>query len=277
VTSPDEPRSWRFLLSRRWVLFFLTVVVLGYACWWLGEWQFHRLEHKKADNAIVRANYDAPAEPVADVLAPGRTVADHDEWRVVRATGTYDASKTVIVRYRTNDDGDPGVDVVVPLVTTDGTSLLVDRGWLSTEADVPAPGDVPAPPAGKVTVTGWVRQDWSGSSTTITDQSVRAVSSAVIGPALGLKVYGGFVQLRSETPPPATPLTPSDKPDLSNGPHFFYGLQWWFFGVLAAGGFGYLAWDERQHGNRGERRRAAAAAADAEAERGRQAGRRTEA
>src|SRR5262249_3700268 len=147
VTSPEEPQSWRFLLSRRWVLFFLTVIVLGYACWWLGEWQFHRLEHKKADNAIIQSNYDRSPGPVGDGPAPGRAAPDQDECRVLSATGTSDAAKTVIVRYRSNAHGDPGVDVVVPLVTSNGDSLLVDRGWLSTEADVPAPGDVPPPPS----------------------------------------------------------------------------------------------------------------------------------
>jgi cytochrome oxidase assembly protein ShyY1 len=38
----------------------------------------------------------------------------------------------------------------------------------------------------------------------------------------------------------------AERPDLSNGPHFFYGLQWWFFAALAVFGFGYLAWDERK-------------------------------
>ncbi|WP_246087087.1 hypothetical protein [Nocardioides humi] len=42
-------------------------------------------------------------------------------------------------------------------------------------------------------------------------------------------------------------------PELGEGPHFFYGLQWWFFGVLAIGGFAYLAWDERRLGPRGQR------------------------
>ena len=38
----------------------------------------------------------------------------------------------------------------------------------------------------------------------------------------------------------------AELPDLGNGPHFFYGLQWWFFGVLAVFGFFYLAYDERK-------------------------------
>ena len=31
---------------------------------------------------------------------------------------------------------------------------------------------------------------------------------------------------------------------MDEGPHFFYGLQWWFFGALAIFGFGYLMYDE---------------------------------
>ncbi len=41
-------------------------------------------------------------------------------------------------------------------------------------------------------------------------------------------------------------------PELNNGPHFFYGLQWWFFGVLAVFGFCYLAFDEWRSGRRDE-------------------------
>jgi len=246
-------RSFRFLLSRRWLLLALAIGLVAVATWWLGEWQFSRLDDRKERNAVVRANEDKPPAPVADVLAPGREVADDDEWRQVTATGTYADEDTVIVRYRTRD-GASGVDVVVPLVTADGTALLVDRGWMASDnrgTDVP---DVPAPPAGEVTVTGWVRSDGSGSSTEVHDQSTRAISSERIGEALERELYGGFVELRSEDPEPAESLEQVELPELDNGPHFFYGLQWWFFGVLAIGGFGYLAYDEWRNGPRGPRR-----------------------
>jgi cytochrome oxidase assembly protein ShyY1 len=247
-------RSFRFLLSRRWLLFAAAVVLIGYATWWLGEWQFSRLEDRKQSNAVVRANEDKPPAPVADVLEPGREVAEDDEWRQVTATGSYATEDTIIVRYRTRD-GASGVDVVVPLVTADGTALLVDRGWLQTDNRGVDVTDVPDPPAGEVTVTGWVRSDGSGSSTEVHDQSTRAISSERIGSALGREVYGGFVELRSENPEPAESLEPVELPELDNGPHFFYGLQWWFFGLLAICGFGYLAYDEWRNGPRGPRRR----------------------
>jgi hypothetical protein len=87
----------------------------------------------------------------------------------------------------------------------------------------------------------------------VIDASTRAISSSQIEPAIGIPTYGGFVQLLTESPRPATALTRADPPDLSNGPHFFYALQWWFFGLLALFGYGYLAWEEVT--GRGELRR----------------------
>ncbi|MFC4784949.1 SURF1 family cytochrome oxidase biogenesis protein [Nocardioides sp. MAHUQ-72] len=243
-------RSLRFLLSRRWLLFTLVVVLLAYATWWLGEWQFHRLADRKDANAIIRANEARDPAPVADVLAPDRPVDEQDEWRVVTATGTYDEADTVVVRYRTRD-GESGLDVVVPLVTADGTALLVDRGWMPSDNRGTDPSDVPSPPSGEVTVTGWVRADATDSAE-VSDHSTRAISSVEIGRTLDREVYGGFVDLKSEDPAPAQPLEGAELPELDNGPHFFYGLQWWFFGVLAVFGFFYLMYDEWRSGKRGE-------------------------
>jgi len=237
----------RFLVQRRWIVFALAVVALAWVAWRLGEWQFHRLEDRQERNEIIQRNEEAGAAPVAEVLAPGRDVALADEWRIVEATGTYAVEDTVIVRYRTRE-GASGVDVVVPLELADGTSLLVDRGWYATDNRGATTADVPEPPAGEVTVTGWVRRDAEGDSTEVADQSTRAVDSGRIGDALGRDVLGGWVDLRSESPAPETPLVPVELPELDQGPHFFYGLQWWFFGALAIFGFFYLVYDEWRGG-----------------------------
>jgi cytochrome oxidase assembly protein ShyY1 len=235
--------SLRLFLSRRWVLFAITVALLAWLAWRLGEWQFHRLEDRKERNAIVERNTSAASVPVAEALAVDDPVDKDEEWKRVTATGSYDTENTVIIRYRTRD-GAPGVDVVVPLTTSEGPALLVDRGWFATKERDLGPDDVPAPPPGEVTVTGWTRTDGTGDSTTVRNQSARAVSSEEIADALDLTVYGGFVDLESETPKPDEPLERAELPELDNGPHFFYGLQWWFFGALAIFGFCYLAYDE---------------------------------
>ena len=242
----------RFLVSRRWIVFALVVVFLAWVAWRLGEWQFHRLDDRRESNSIIERNEKAGPAPVSEVLAPGRDVSADDEWRIVEATGTYDVEDTVIVRYRTRD-GEAGVDVVVPLELADGTALLVDRGWYATDNRGATTADVPAPPSGEVDVTGWVRQDAEGDSTEVSGNSTRAVNSGAIAEALGREVLGGWVDLRTESPEPATALEPVELPELDEGPHFFYGLQWWFFGALAVFGFFYLIYDEMRGGRGPER------------------------
>ncbi|WP_166389933.1 SURF1 family cytochrome oxidase biogenesis protein [Nocardioides ochotonae] len=243
-------RSLSFLFTRRWILFLLAIIVLGTGTWWLGEWQFDQLEKRKAANEVVRTNEMLTPSPVEEVLSPGAEIDSDDEWRLVEATGRYLPEETVLVRYATSPSGEgSGVDVVVPLRTTDGAVLLVNRGW-QVRADISGTiGDIPEPPDGEVTVTGWVRPDGEGSSTEVVDGSTRAISSEAISEAEGLgTTYGGWIELRDEDGQSAAPLESAQLPTLDNGPHFFYGLQWWFFGVLGLGGFLYLAYDEWRGG-----------------------------
>ena len=236
----------RFLLSRRWLLFAVAVALLAYGCWWLGEWQFHRLADRERSNAVIEHNLALDPVPVEKVLAPGRPVTAGDEWRHVSAVGTYDDAARVVVRYQTRD-GASGVDVVTPLrLSGSGNLLLVDRGWVATDNQGDSSPDVPEAPHGEVQITGWVRADATGDATVVDGQSTRAVSSATIAPTLDGAVLGGFVDLEQERPDAVEPLALTETPDLGNGPHFFYGLQWWFFAALAVFGFGYLAYDERR-------------------------------
>ncbi|MBO0842006.1 MAG: SURF1 family protein [Nocardioides sp.] len=249
-------RSFRFLLSRRWAGFALAVVVLAYGTWWLGSWQFDRLAQRKASNEVVRTNEHATPAPVGDVLSPAHAIDAKQEWRRVTATGTYDTSRTIIWRYRSGDHTRNGVDVVVPLVTSDGTVLLVDRGWLSTDDQDKRPR-VPEPRTGTVTITGFARVDATGDSTELArfgdGLSTRALSSRTVARHFHEKVYSGFVDLEKESPTPVhDTLEKAALPELDNGPHFFYGLQWWFFGILAVGGFFYLMYDERRSLLQGE-------------------------
>ncbi|WP_310528915.1 SURF1 family protein [Nocardioides sp.] len=249
-------RRFRFLLTRRWIVFLLVVILLAWVAWRLGEWQFHRLEERKVRNAIVERNESRAPVPVTDVMTTDSPLGAADEWKRVTATGTYAVEDTVVVRYRTRE-GAAGVDVVVPLVLVDGASVLVDRGWFATQNRGATPDDVPAPPAGEVTIEGWVRLDATGDSTQVTEQSTRSINSERIGEALDREVVTGFVDLRSESPAADEELLPVELPELDNGPHFFYGLQWWFFGLLALFGFGYLVYDEARGGRgmvRGSRR-----------------------
>lgn len=233
-----------FLLSRRWLLFALTVVAMAWGASQLGEWQFHRLDERRAENRLVAHNLDEPPVPIDELMKVGSGPSDRHEWRKVVAHGTWDDVHTIVVKYQTRDAG-PGVDVVTPLRTANGSAVLVDRGWMASSNVGSRRPDLPEAQPGDVTVIGWVRVDGTGSSTTVEDLATRAISSRAAAKVLPYPLYGGFLDLQAESPTPATQLAATEMPDdTSEGPHFFYGLQWWFFGFLAVVGFGYLAYDE---------------------------------
>ncbi|HEX2894280.1 MAG TPA: SURF1 family protein [Marmoricola sp.] len=234
----------RFLLSRRWLLFAVAVVAMAWGASRLGDWQFHRLDERKAQNHTIAHNLDQPPVPIEDLMKVGAGPSQHDEWREVVAHGTWDDAHTIVVKYQTRDAG-AGVDVVTPLRTGDGAAVLVDRGWMASRNVGSKRPDVPPAQSGDVTVIGWVRVDGTGGSTEISDLATRAISSKAAAKVLPYPLYGGFLDLHTESPTPTKPLAATEMPDdKSEGPHFFYGLQWWFFGALALFGFGYLAYDE---------------------------------
>ncbi len=231
-----------FLLSRRWIGFALFVVVLAGVCFRLGQWQMNRLEDRRADNAVIQRHLSMDPVPLSTVLGPGDEVDDLLAWTRVRATGTYDVEHEVTVTFTTRD-GAPGVDVVTPLVMSDGSAVLVDRGWLATPNTSDRPEDIPAPPDGKVTITGWLRPDSGADDQAVEprNRQVRAISSRGMASSVPHDLISGFLNLRSQKPPAAQPLQLEPRPELGQGPHFFYGLQWWFFGALALFGLFWFA------------------------------------
>jgi cytochrome oxidase assembly protein ShyY1 len=235
-----------FLLSRRWVLLGLAVLALGVVTWRLGEWQFDRLEERRTDNVHIERNLQAEPVDVRTVMGRQDPVTESEQWRTVVMRGEYDTDAQVLVRYRTRD-GQAGVSVVTPLRLDDASHVLVERGWERTANAADTDIEVPAPPSGQVTVHGWARPNQSGDTGAITPDrgQVRLISSAGFSGPIADSLLEGYVSLDRERPPPAQRLDAGpEMPELNSGPHFFYGLQWWFFGALALGGFAYFAWAE---------------------------------
>lgn len=240
---PSGPGVLRLLREPRWLRGLALAVLVALVCCALGRWQWHRREERLAANAPLVQNYDRPAEPVASVLPAGSELAASDTWTPVRVTGTYDTDATVLVRNRPRDD-QFGYEVLVPLVQADGSALLVDRGWLPAGADsAERPDSVPAPPQGEVTVVARLRP-WeddkrgrvpAGQVTSIAPDTVTAaVDQAVDDPP---RLLGGYALLASETPasgvePTTVPLA-AERPEVDEGPHLAYTVQWFGFALTA--------------------------------------------
>lgn len=228
---------YRFLLSRHWLGMLALALAVAAACVLLGRWQLHRLEHKRAVNHLVSSNTAA-----APVAASALLRVDHGPgpgrlWRRVVATGHYDTGHTLLVRNRPLE-GAFGYYVLVPFVTDQGPALLVNRGWVEYGENASTPPKVPAAPSGTVTVTALVRATEPRSTTgTPPPGQVTRIDVSEIRKALPYPVYGGFGQLARERPAPRHAPAKLPLPELSEGPHLAYMVQWWLFAVTALGAY----------------------------------------
>jgi cytochrome oxidase assembly protein ShyY1 len=113
----------------------------------LSLWQFDRLDQRREFNSRVERR---ATEEVFDVTALDLSAPADFEWQRVGAAGTYQPADEVLILNR-SQGGRAGLNVVTPLELEDGSILLVVRGFLPLELDVPRP------PEGSVKVIGTAR------------------------------------------------------------------------------------------------------------------------
>ncbi|MFF0268544.1 SURF1 family protein [Kribbella sp. NPDC004536] len=243
------------IVNIRWIAAALGVLLLATVCVELGRWQLHRLDERKARNAVTRTNLAAQPAPIDQVLGPQGVVGDQHAWRTVVVSGTYDASKQIVLKYRNVDDR-PGFEIVTPLVLADGKALLVDRGFIPRQSSELMPLNVPAVPTGEVTVTGRLQRSERGGHTTggtPDDGTARLINGPDFAKVLGLNLYDGYVQITKQDPANDPAFSGFPGPEIDDGPHFFYALQWFFFALLAIGGLVYFTKTGGRRDNSGDK------------------------
>lgn len=137
-------------------LFFLAIIPV--TAFFLGTWQVKRLDWKtkliaKLEDRLVRE--PLPLPPRIDPDA----VADFD-FRRVYATGKLRHDKEMLIGPRMRD-GEQGYMVVTPLEREDeGSTVLVNRGWISKKMGDQRKRHPEALPTETVTVEGLLREPW---------------------------------------------------------------------------------------------------------------------
>ncbi len=227
---------YRFLVRPKWIAFHLLVIMLVVLMVNLSFWQFRRLDERQHFNDQVGTRTTQPVVPFSEVVPAAATQPDAVEWRTVTASGTYLADAQVIVINR-SQAGAAGYAVITPLQMGDGRLLLVNRGFMVETQSVPAP------PSGTVDVTGRIRrserrvfgQTSDPSGGVLTElQRIDIDRLAQQMPSPTAQVY---LDLLSSTPSQGNAPAPVPKPDLSDGPHLSYAVQWLIFSMLAIVGW----------------------------------------
>jgi surfeit locus 1 family protein len=226
-------RLSRISRSRRLSTLFATALTVSAACVALGIWQIARLHQKQQFNAAVRAGLAESPRPLEDLLSGG-VDPDTVRFRRVTATGTFDAQNQVELYGRTQG-GRPGSHLLTPLVSDDGSAVIVDRGWIPLGLDPTAK----EPPTGHVEVEGVLFASEGdppgriGAATERVDTLVR-VDLARIQTQLPYRIAPVYVLLQDQATTRSGELPiPAPLPELSEGPHLSYAVQWFSFATIA--------------------------------------------
>jgi surfeit locus 1 family protein len=205
-------------LRRSDVVGWVVALVAAALCVRLGFWQLSRLHQRRARNEVVRA---ALARPPLELA--GKLATDSVRDRRVHARGIYDFDHQRLWRPRSFDDM-PGVDLVTPLKLADGSAVLVDRGW------------VPSADAYHVDERVYREPDSADFVGLALDapRSRGDVDPATLRDSLPYPL-SSFVVQQLPGGPVAAPVTSPRRwpaPELTDGPHLSYVIQWFSFAVI---------------------------------------------
>ncbi len=212
-----------------WALLKTTVAfALIVLCLWAAQWQYQRGIDRHARNTLIETHIGLDAQPLSTVdKAPQRY-----EWQSVTTSGEFNASEQILLRNRYSE-GVYGFDVLTIFTSIDSKRFWVDRGWVKAGITATTPPAVRKTPSGVVEITGRLRLDSSlprGSFFALPSSGTGLV--AELNAQSRLETEDFYLDLLSGSEPSLTPDVASQLPELSDGPHMAYALQWLFFAGL---------------------------------------------
>lgn len=232
-------------ISRSGVVAALFVLVVAGVCVRLGFWQLDRLEQRRERNAALEQAVERP--PIMLRGATLSQIARAPEAflnRRVTVRGVYDVGQDIVLRGRSRE-GQPGVHLVTPLRLRDSdTAVLVNRGWAASP-DAATVDPTPFAEPGPQQLVGLLQALPAG------------VNAGTLAASAGRSEQANYARLdlptlQARLPYPVAPFyiqhldpsAPSDHgpdrvplPQLDEGSHLSYAVQWFSFAAIALVGF----------------------------------------
>jgi cytochrome oxidase assembly protein ShyY1 len=223
---------YRFLFRPKWIGFHLLCIFGVVLMVYLSLWQFHRLDDRKAFNSEVT---ERSSQSVVDVSTLDISDPAKIQWRPAGAKGTYLANEQVLIVNR-SQGGFAGMNVLTPLLLDDGRAIIINRGFIALNATPP-----PAP-VGVVTVVGVLRsteerstgqaREASGELTEFFRLDIARLQQQIEPELLNVALVAEISE-----PADSSILLPVSAPELSEGSHLSYAIQWLIFATAVIVGW----------------------------------------
>lgn len=231
-------------MKGRTVAFLAASIVLAVIFVRLGVWQLDRLHERRLRNAYLSERLHGAAVPLDGL----RGTADDIRYRRVVVSGRADYSHEVVYASRTRD-GSPGVYLVTPV--SDGDSaVLVVRGWVYAPDGATVDASKWREPD-SLTVEGYLDELPAASarpdSMAGRPGTVTRLDRARLERRIGRPLRGVYVMATGDrgTSVAARPAR-FTLPELDDGPHRSYAVQWFSFAAIAVVGAGIVLRNDRR-------------------------------
>jgi cytochrome oxidase assembly protein ShyY1 len=205
----------------------------------LSDWQFDRYNTRIQNNEITTTALSS--EPIN--LTDLSQVSDLKDWQKVSIKGEFMNSDAKLLR-RQYLESSLGFWVITPLKLDNDQVILVNRGWIPIAESSTSQQEIPSSPQGDVTIIGYVQtlKDTRREPEDLPLNQINYLNSTNFS---SQPLSTNYLQLAS--------LTPMDNqvaiiplPELSNGPHFSYAIQWILFALMLPIGWYVLLKNENK-------------------------------
>lgn len=212
----------------------------------LGNWQVRRLAWKR--DLITRVDQRVHAPPI-EPPAPGQwpqVNAEHDEYRHVRVAGEFLNDRQTLI-WAASDEGS-GYFVMTPLRTTDGSIVLVNRGF-ALEGWCGRDGGCASGPTSQVTITGLLRMSEPSGVVRHNDPAHNSWYTRdipAIAAARGLTHVAPYFIDQDASPNTTAQDWPKGGTTVINFPnnHLSYLITWYLMALLTLVAGVYVGYDE---------------------------------
>ncbi len=206
----------------------LVALLLILLCLWVAQWQYHRGVDRHARNTLIIEQSLLPAVELGELTGN----IDSFEWRTISIQGVFDDKSQILLRNRYSE-GVYGFEQLT-LFEFDRRKIWVDRGWIKAGSNATIPPQLQQTNDESVRITGRLRLDSSlpqGKFFAVANNAQRDLVSQ-LDARKGIQTEDFYIDLISVSDTAMNPDVPVELPELSDGPHMAYALQWIFFAAL---------------------------------------------
>ena len=206
----------------------LIALLLVLLCLWAAQWQYHRGVDRHARNSLIVEQSRLPEVRLSELTGN----IDSFEWRKITIQGSFDDENQILLRNRYSE-GVYGFEQLT-LFEFDARKIWVDRGWIKAGSNATIPPQLQKTNENIVNITGRLRLDSSlpqGKFFAVSNNAQRDLVSQ-LDARKGIQTEDFYVDLISVSDASMNPDVAVELPELSDGPHMAYALQWIFFAAL---------------------------------------------